>query len=798
MATLVVRMWKNNMCRFLLITLSICTCLFSYSQTERWQVYTSYSEPVRVQAADNYLYIVTKGSGTADSRTGNLVRYDTTDGSIKTYDCLCDLNDKEIEHISYNKATGRLMIVYASGNIDLLDADDEVYNVSALKDNSIPGSSVNGIGHVGETAYLCTENGLIEIDCREAVVGETYRSLDATPYSMIEIGDMLYISTSRGLFKFPATSNMHDRSIWTTPINNEVYLQIVAYGGYIFGRKPQGFAQIGLDGVSTTLFPTQLTYLSATEDRMIMGVEARTFILEDKSTNFWRDNIAISHSAYVRDVVFHNGKYYLAEGIDGLNSYDMQDASFVNQTRVFDVNSPRRDLFYHMCYAGDRLLVAGGINTQLASYYTATFMYMEDDGTSARWTLFDEKALSTDYPRLSNYNSVDLVQDPMDADHFYGAVYRNGLHEYRRGEGEKIELVKVHNYENSPLACIDVPTSTPWNYCTCTALQYDKHGNLWMANQQTDTIVRILRPNGKWLALYYPEIVKAENVYQYLFSSHDINFLVSYEGGPHGFFGFDTNGTLNVPEDDRCLLRNSITNQDGTTVNPSLFYCMTEDQDRQIWCGTNEGLFVITNPQEWFESTFRFHQIKRPRNDGSGYADYLLAGMDITCITVDPANRKWIGTMRNGVYLVSHDGQETIHHFTKDNSPLLSDRIHSIAVHPKTGRVMFGTDAGLCSYDSYVTESDETLQEENVLVFPNPVRPNNNTVVTIQGLTDGAEVKVLSSSGYAVWASKSLGGSVRWNCCNMRGDRVPSGVYHVVCNTDDAGQTIVTRIVVLN
>ena len=450
-----------------------------------------------------------------------------------------------------------------------------------------------------------------------------------------------------------------------------------------------------------------------------------------------------------------------------------------------------------MDYEDDRLLIAGGINTQMGSYYPATFMYMEGNCMQYHWTLFDETTSKKEYPHLSHYNAVTLVQDPTDANHFYGAVYRNGLHEYRINETGEVKFVKLFNYENSPLQCIDVKTTVPWNYCTCTALQYDNKGNLWMANQQTDTIVRIMRPNGKWMSLYYPEIVKSENVYQYLFSSYGINFMVTYEGDKRGFFGFDTGGTLNLQDDDRHLLRRAITNQDGATVIPNQFFCMAEDHDNQIWCGTNEGLFVITRPQDWFESDFYFHQIKRNRNDGSGFADYLLAGVHITCIEVDPSNRKWIGTQGDGVYLVSHDGQETIYHFTKSDSPLLSDNIHSIAVNPRDGRVMFGTDAGLCSYDSHVTESVEDLTEESVVIYPNPVRPNTDAIVTIQGLEDGCEVKILSSAGRVVWGTKSIGGSVRWNCCNMQGERVASGVYHIVCNTGDAKQTIVKRIVVM-
>ena len=75
-------------------------------------MYPAYSEAVQVEAAGNYLYCIMKGSGTIDSKTGNLVRYDVEDGSVKTYNCLNELSDKEIACISYNEATKRLVIIY--------------------------------------------------------------------------------------------------------------------------------------------------------------------------------------------------------------------------------------------------------------------------------------------------------------------------------------------------------------------------------------------------------------------------------------------------------------------------------------------------------------------------------------------------------------------------------------------------------------------------------------------------------------------------------------------------------------
>ena len=65
----------------------------------------------------------------------------------------------------------------------------------------------------------------------------------------------------------------------------------------------------------------------------------------------------------------------------------------------------------------------------------------------------------------------------------------------------------------------------------------------------------------------------------------------------------------------------------------------------------------------------------------------VLGFIAIDCILFD----------NNGIYLLSPDGLETIHHFTAENSPLLSNNIQSIAINPNTGEVFIGTNNGLFS-----------------------------------------------------------------------------------------------------
>jgi flagellar hook assembly protein FlgD len=59
------------------------------------------------------------------------------------------------------------------------------------------------------------------------------------------------------------------------------------------------------------------------------------------------------------------------------------------------------------------------------------------------------------------------------------------------------------------------------------------------------------------------------------------------------------------------------------------------------------------------------------------------------------------------------------------------------------------------------------------------------------------EVKICTSTGQLVWNGSSNGGTFTWNGTNKRGQRVASGVYHVIANTSDGKKAVVSRIIVI-
>ena len=240
-----------------------------------------------------------------------------------------------------------------------------------------------------------------------------------------------------------------------------------------------------------------------------------------------------------------------------------------------------------------------------------------------------------------------------------------------------------------------------------------------------------------------------------------------------------------------------IVNQDNTSYAPDEFYYINEDLDGSIWVCTNMGPFRITNPENFAAGDLTFEQVKVSRDDGSGLADYLLSGLVTQCVAIDGAGRKWFGTANNGVYVVSEDCQEELAHYTTENSPLPSNNIYDIAIHPKNGRVFFATDKGLCSYWSDATESADGLEKDNIYAFPNPVGPDYNGPIGIRGLAKDSEVKIVSATGQLIWSGTSNGGTFTWNGCNRFGNRVASGVYVVIANTPDGKEAATTKITII-
>ena len=216
--------------------------------------------------------------------------------------------------------------------------------------------------------------------------------------------------------------------------------------------------------------------------------------------------------------------------------------------------------------------------------------------------------------------------------------------------------------------------------------------------------------------------------------------------------------------------------------------------------GTNGGIKVIYDAYKAFSNGGNGE--KSPVNcsniiiDNGEFVEYLMAYESITCMAVDGANRKWVGTSNGGLYLISATGQEELLHFTTQNSPLISNRILSLAIQPTSGEVFIGTDQGLISYRSTATYAT-VLPDDDIHAYPNPVEPGYDGPIAIKGFTRDALVHITDAAGHVVYSTRALGGQAIWYGRTNNGVDVASGVYYVFASDEEKGNRSVTKILLI-
>lgn len=476
-----------------------------------------------------------------------------------------------------------------------------------------------------------------------------------------------------------------------------------------------------------------------------------------------------------------------------MKNENVADAAALATVKNNVPDSPIYNYAYKLNMIGNRLLVAGGNFYYPHNDYTGCAMKFE----GGKWTAFDDTEPLAKFGSLAYRNVADVVQDPNDSEHHFLGTVRSGIYEFR-----DYKYVKNYSFSNSPLQSILPDNARADCYVRVTGLAYDKGGNLWMCNNETDTVVTILKADGKWVRYYYNETKAKPTWDNTYFDSRGLAWIncrrTTNEHGPSGLLIINTNGTIDTQSDDTYRFLTTFNNQDGTSYSPDLWYCVVEDLDGTIWMGNTHGVFTTTIADNPFESSLRLTQIKVPRNDGSNLADYLLSNVPVKCIRVDGANRKWIGTVNNGVYLLSADGIETIYHFTKENSPLIDNEINDIAINGETGEVFIATPSGLCSFNGDATDAEKTLASTSLKVYPNPVRPEYSGDVHITGLAFNTDVKIANAAGKLVYSGVSNGGRFDWNCCYKTGKRVASGIYYVLCTDEEGNKGACAKILIVN
>lgn len=582
---------------------------------------------------------------------------------------------------------------------------------------------------------------------------------DKTIYNICVFGQHAYICTGFGIMKFDAVGEY-------------------VVDTYNLGRK-----------VTDAFVNT--THIYALTEQGVLKASLKSNLLDTGSWTFtdeqWTELKPSADLSNTYGTLFHDSRNNCYWGNDSegkLARYEKDEYGTLQQTGSGVMpDGPLSNRFWRLYLHDGRLFGTCGnlsYGFSLKDYPGCVQVY---DGDS--WSKLADPGKMTGYDYL---HANCMAFDPLDKNHFWVGA-GSGLYEYK-----DYMPVKAYNSENSALSAMSDVEPRRSNICSMT---YDTDNNLWAMNGWCSIpLVRFSRDG------------KSES-----FPQQGISMVNEYNVDAQSAFVSPTNGYLwwnNNQWNKQVVYRydwrnnsltwfNNFVNEDGTKIACNQIYDLAEDKNGNIWVASDGGPFYITRTDAaGSDGNIQFIQHKVPRNDGTNYADYLLTGVPVRTIAIDAANRKWMGTAGAGVYLISSDNNTEIHHFTTENSPLPSNTIYDMIIDDETATVWLATENGLCSYQGDVgSDNAGEMSKETVWAYPNPVTPDFTGMITVVGLTPGAQVKILTSSGQLVNEGVCSGGSYQWDGRDTKGREVASGVYMVNVATPEGEKGIVTKIAIV-
>lgn len=734
----------------------------------QWREHLPYNSAIDVTAGAGKIFCATPYS---------IFSVDKTDNSVERYSRVTGLSETGISAIRYDDASGKLVIAYTNSNVDVIYRND-IYNIPDIKrDNIIGNKNIYNIYPSGNFFYLSSGLGIIVIDGDKYEVKDTW--FIGTGGAQVKVngftgdGSFFYAATEEGLRKAAANAvNLADHNNWglvggnnglsAGPCKNVFTVQgkvILHKNDSLFIQNGNNWSLIYTDGWPFINASVSENKISVCE-RLNNGT-ARVVLLNHDGTVL-RTLSNVAAVSFPRKTILVNNEPWVADQFACLSHFTSSSYQQFLPNSPQHISSGEMLVYNNIFYA-----TAGAVNDNWNYQYNGDGIFQFKEGS---WTNINRYKFSA-IDSLLDYISITV--DKRDETVWAGS-YGGGLLHIK--SGLQFEIFKQ--------GYLGPAVGDPASY-RVAGLAFDRDNNLWVSNFGSVQPLRVRKSDGSWKNFTVPFSLTENALSQIVIDDNNYKWIVSPLG--NGLVCYDHGESIENITDDKW--RRYGTGAGNGNLPASNVLCAAKDKSGFIWVGTSDGVGVIQCPELAFSNPTC--DATWPVVPNGNFAGYLFKGQEVRSIAVDGADRKWFAT-RNGVFLISPEGEKVIYQFTEDNSPLLSSDVKKIAIDGKTGEIYFATLKGICSFRSTATEGRE--KNEDVLVFPNPVPPGYAGTIAIRGLVNNAIVKITELDGRLVYQTRALGGQAVWDGRNYRGQKISSGVYLVLVSDDGRKGRMATKI----
>lgn len=723
-----------------ILFLSVTSLIFAQQQVGTWKFYGSQYNMQFHEVVGSEIY--------SGNEFGTFFKLNPATNEVFTLSQIDGFVDSRVTYLKYATEVDVLVVTYINGQIDLVKGN-QIMNISDIfRNESISDSKrINHVTIYGSDAYLSTDFGVVVLDLVSGLIKDTYRfigengdELGVISSTINTDSDSLFICTDNRVQGADVNNNnLNDFNNWKSfeigsGVPQERIVGLVNYDNIVYLAAGDTLFSLESGGWKK----------SQTFDTLISGIKQSkdNFCLSagDSVFVFGSTNKKFKSSLFndVKDASFTDGRLVVSDSKNGL-VVDLKQRRY---------NSPQSLSAYRIIDPDGKLVVAPDLINE--------GMYVYDDYT---W----ENRSSQDI--LGKSNIVDAAYSSVNDVTYYASMGSGLIRESMEG-----------NYQNVGSAYLNQAND---GNIYVSAVETDFNGNTWVLNYSSnsnDFLTSLFKINqdDDWIGYQIPSNL-GRSVIDMKINESGYVFLLT------------TSATLLVFDPENGFLKTYLSN---TANIPGRITCMDMSFEGDLILGTNSGISVGFSTNDIFNNDN--YQFTRPIF-GEGY---LLGEESVNCLKFDGGDNLWVGT-NNGVQYFNKDLDERLNFFSASNSPLVTSRIIQIGIDGQNGEVFMNTPEGLISYQGFATTTTR-INAKEFNIFPNPVTPEYEGVVTVRGMAYDVNVKFTDTAGNIVFETDSEGGSAVWDLQLLSGECAVTGVY-LVFTTDTSGEeTYVGKIAVIS
>ncbi len=734
---------KKNACLLFLIHLGIHFNTFTQQNlpTFAWRTHLSYFQVRELTQSSTAIYAAT---------ANGLFKYDYLNDKTVLLDNIFGLSDTNIGGLLFSQKHQSLIIGYENGNIDVI-SEDLITNIRTLLNTN----NQNKIYHIslkGDTAFISTNNGIALLDLSNLRLIDIYENLgqsgESVPiFSSVSSQNALYTLSNEGINVVSLAPNNipNDFNNWQRLLshNQNPITQFTVFNNeLIYARKGLGIFlwQDGQEIIVLDLNNTTVNHIYSDAQVLIISIDTG-LIFSDLSLIF--TSISYPNASPLSCLKTADQKLWVG---DKQGLFAIENNQIQKSVILYSPFSPYSDRLFII----DNQLFSISSFTEEQNFSSLSIFQNEV------WKNYSHRLDNNGYSSILNHSKLTGLSQSSEANIFHLLTAEDGLWRF-----DKTNLSFEHtanNFENYRLTDIALsPNLETW----ISSLRPDTN---------SQTILFLKRNNASFIPV---NLNQQADIYKLVIDVFDQKWLASDRGLI--FFKDPFNSQLLRPFD----------NFADNEINDLVI-----DRDNAIWLATNNGLAAFQSFEDLENNIFDISPFI-PTIDGAP----VLNGIKINALSVDGGNRKWIGT-EQGLFLFNSDVDVLIKHYSTENSFLLSNTIHDIAINGLSGEVFISTDKGIVSFQS--DSENPASNFENVKIFPNPVPPNYEGFITISGLVDNSDLRITDIQGNLVWQGRSKGGKISWNGFIYNGFKPKTGIYFIFVNDINNTQHFLGKLAIIH